>query len=356
MRKFNVFALLVATLALVTACSNNKANEIDNGAPQNISLKLEQPKPRAIEDPVTAGAVGYQTVTLYYWKDAAGTTASTSIPSRTLSADEISTATTSTDGLKISVPADVVSISMRANTTRVGETLDYAINKIQGLGADFKKLVPMSSPAVAPTTHPNITNAKMVELAPVPDVARLEVVGTITPQPNAEGTNAYKSVTVQEVYINNYKETKDATTLAKRTSDEDWTAHEATMSDKTGVQTGLAGGKAAGYQIFPATAVADEDKLPHVVIKVSYTLADDSVVNDRWITIINYKEGATSLAEFAQGKIYKLNLSALNGLFKTDNDGNHIDNTDPKPEQPKTDLYVSIAAYEWTTVDITPDI
>lgn len=346
---------------LVASCNNNdELDPISKGEDQTLSIKLSTPTlgTRAIEDPINEGVeADYETVTLYFWKDANKKIPADSRPSIQLSKNQISEA--KEKGTKINISTDVTSVSMTANTAKKEGKGDYSILKMQNLGSDFTKQIPMTSPTVEPSTSSSKPNAKEVELKPVPDLARIEVMGKITPKPNSKTKkSAYQSVIVEAVHLNNYKASSKASELTLKTDKEDWNNYEPLLHDKE--LTAIANKtKAAAYQFFPCkNERAEDDNLVHIVLKIKYTKNDESSsqVNNRWITISKYKEGLESLKEFKEGAIYKLDLASLNELFGTDDEGNIIDPTDPTPETPKTDLYVKVKAYSWTTHNITPDL
>lgn len=158
--------------------------------------------------------------------------------------------------------------------------------------------------------------------------------------------------------MNNYYPTAKASDVSFTASDGDWQNYEVSMHDVLTDEnrSNLADkSKAAAYQVFPAK---DADKLPHIIVEVSYVLNDvnSTEVSGRYLTIRKYKENTSFLTSFIGGKIYKLDLAALNSAFGTDDGGNPIDPTDPDPEAVKTDLYALITAYTWSVSDITPEL
>lgn len=347
--------LAVASLALVAAACSNDETPLQTGE-QVLTLRLADPAiARAIEAPVTAGAANFQDVTLKFWSDATGTTSAGQL---VLTAAQINDAKTAT-GTLVKMPANTLSVSMVANTSVAATD----ITGYQALGTDFMSKVPMTSPAVAPVAHATIATAKQVTLVPTPDMARIEISGTITPAVAEGKTSAYKSVTVEAVYVNNYKATKDAEPT-KLTATADWTSVPATMQDALADadRTALADkSKAVAYQLFPAeNTTAKPDNLPHIVLKIKYVLNGnpEKTVENRYITIKGYKKAGetAALTALASGTIYKLDLAALNDKFATDDSGNPVDPTDETPEAEKSDLYVMITPYTWTAVNITPDL
>lgn len=348
--------LAVASVALIAAACSNDESPLQAGE-QDLTLRLSDPViARAVEAPIAdQSAVNFQDVTLKFWSGANGTGTETPL---VLTAAQITAAKTP-EGAIVKMPAGTVSVSMVANTSVTATD----ITGYQALGADFLSKVPMTSPAVAPTTHTTIATAKEVTLVPVPDMARIEIAGSIVPTAPAGKTSAYKSVTVEAVYVNNYKATATATAPTKIEATGDWSAAYATTmrdfltdEDRTALTDKS---KASAFQVYPATAAADADNLPHIILKVKYVLntTPETTKENRYITIKGYKSDATTaLTAIEAGKIYKLDLASLNDSFGTDDSGNPIDPTDETPEADKTDLYVKITAYQWTAVNIIPDL
>lgn len=328
--------------AVVLASCNKEENVVPQAEPQSLNIKLNLPQTRAVEDPIATGtqAVVKDMIVYFYKADGGAATPA----SRSLTAAEI-TAATSTEGLKIVVNADVTQASMRANLSLAGGSDNAAVTLFQNLGANadgFTKSVPMTSPKAS------ITN-NAVTLVPVPDMARVEVLGKITP------VHGYESVKVNVVNLNNYYTTAKKTTLQKYENG-NWGTFEPLMKDAlTGGEVPT--GKAAAYQIFPSTTLVATH--PHVVLELTIKPKNGVEATKRYITITKYKDGTNALTSFEGGKIYKLNLSSLNHLFTTDDgtdNGNPVDPTDNEPELEKADLTINVTTYEWTSKDITPDI
>lgn len=335
MKKMLFGMLAVAVLA---SC-NKEENVVPQAEPQSLNIKLNLPQTRAVEDPIATGteAVVKDMVVYFYKADGGAATPA----SRSLTTAEITEAT-GASGLKIVVNADVKKASMKANLSLASGSDNAAVTLFQALGTKFNNSVPMTSPQAEITGN-------AVTLVPVPDMARVEVSGKITP------VHGYESVKVNVVNLNNYYTTAKKTTLQKYMAG-NWNTFEATMKDD--LTTGeVPTGKAAAYQIFPSTNSVDTH--PHVVLELTIQPKGGAETAKRYITITKYKEGTNALTSFEGGKIYKLDLSSLNHLFTTDDgteNGNPVDPTDGEPELEKADLTIKVTTYEWTSQNITPDI
>lgn len=335
MKKMLFGMLAVAVLA---SC-NKEENVVPQAEPQSLNIKLNLPQTRAVEDPITTGtqAVVKDMIVYFYKTDGGAATPA----SRSLTTAEITEAT-GASGLKIVVNADVKKASMKANLSLASGSDNAAVTLFQNLGANFNNSVPMTSPQAD-----IVSNA--VTLVPVPDMARVEVLGKITP------VHGYESVKVNVVHLNNYYNTAQKATLQRYVSG-NWDTFEPLMKDD--LATGeVPTDKAAAYQIFPSTnSVATH---PHVVLELTIKPKGGAEATKRYITITKYKDGTNALTSFEGGKIYKLNLSSLNHLFTTDDgteNGNPVDPTDNEPELEKADLTINVTTYAWTSKDITPDI
>lgn len=359
MKNFKFFAL--ASVALFAACSNEE-NPVVEQNESTLALRLETPAlSRAIESPIGTEnddvAVNFKDVTLYFWTDANGTTAA-SPASMQLSTAQIEKAKES-DGTMIRVPANTLSVSMTANNS-----VD-PISVINYQGKNVLTEIPLSAPATQTVQHSTINNAKKVTLKPTLDMARIEVSGKIEAKENQKAPDgkkqAYKTLKVDAIYVNNYKETQGATGLKKFTKD-NWDSFEGKMYDEISAEnaTALANkSKAAAFQIFPTTYTAGQDNMSHIVLKISYEYNDYVKTTPKagtgYLTIKNFKAGNDYIS-FLAGTIYKMDLASLNDKFGTDDSGNPINPLDPDPEMDKTNLYLTIEAVKWTHKNITPDI
>ena len=290
------------------------------------------------------------------------------------------------DGYTQPVTHAVSTVSLVANgkiddNTNI-TTLQGKIIKTEGVqAADYDKVIPLAAEATPVDVSLNgDKTVYTVTLFPKPAVARLEVSGKIAPKDNADGKNAFKSITVEHVYINNYLSTRaDAKRYLCVTNGKNGFAAdpalEEAMNDEIKSGDDLtafeAGTKVAGYQLFPKSAKesATTELYDHVVlkIKIEYTEAalkakpELANMTERYITMIKFVDAKTSTAieNFLAGTVYKLDLKDLSDDFKTGDDGtpdpNNPDTPDPEPNQ-KKELVVKVKPYEWKAVNIKPDV
>lgn len=274
-----------------------------------------------------------------------------------------------TTGVKVAV----TKVAITGNGVVAGQP----ITQYQGLGDDFLKVVPLRGETtdVASNEAGGITTYS-VTLNPTPDLARLEVYGKIEPKAN-KGKNAFKSVTIEEVNINNYR-TKGGeagrTYIGANAGLNGFaSAVEASMMDA--IPAGKlddfgAGNVVAGYQLFPETAEElTADPLPtnfynHVVLKVTvkYDRAvAKNVKNDTYtgyITIVSFYDTTKGdLKGFQAGYVYKLNLAELSKEFKTGEDGDPETPVTPEPEpESNKKLNIKVNPYKWEAKNIKPDV
>ncbi len=248
-------------------------------------------------------------------------------------------------------------------------------------GKDLKEQIPLEAKATATqTTTANGQTVYSVTLKPVPHVARVEVFGKIEPKANGD-KQAFKSITVEHVYINNYLPTRAA---AKRhlcvTNGKDGFANDPALEDAmhnaisdTDLADFVAGKKVAGYQLFPikdgeATGTEFYD---HVILKIKIEYTDAALhakpelanMTERFVTMVKFVDATTAnnpaIASFEAGKIYKLNLKDLSDDFKTDGKGlpdpSNPDTPDPEPNAKRL-LNVKVESFTWTAVNIKPDV
>lgn len=245
---------------------------------------------------------------------------------------------------------------------------------------DLEKEIPLEAQATnTQTTTDGGKTVYTVTLTPKPHVARVEVFGKITPKPNATSQkNAFKSIKVEEVYINNYLDTRAATNriLCLTNGNNGFkTAPEGVMTDK--IEAGSLsdfeqGKKVAGYQLFPKSAneTVGVDFYDHVIIKIKIEYDPEAIklkpelanMTERYVTMIKFIDATapnTAIASFESGKIYKLDLKELSDDFKTKEDGtpdpNNPDTPDPEPNAQRL-LNVKVMPYTWTAVNIKPDV
>lgn len=366
MKILKMAAVSLAALTLFASCKDEPKKEISQ-----IRIRIADTELRALEAQIQDG----HQATI---EDVA-ISINNGVPT-TLTEEALAAAKTA-DGYIMNVKSVVTSVSMTA--TGVIED-DDEITEFQGLGTEFK--VPLTAETTdiqEEATETTITYVATLE--PKPELARLEVFGEIKPQPTEfqDGTskNAFKSITVNAVYMNNYLLTKAATsrymTPGNGTNDFDQatTPLKAQMMDEIaeGNQADFkTGAKAAAYQLFPLTEAENAVELAnlpkeffdHVILKVHIEY-DPAVVpqghpttEDGYITIVRFMETATTdLKGFQAGYIYKLDLNELSKDFKTNEDGTPDTPVTPDPEPAKKkQLKVLIKPYEWKAKNIKPDV
>ena len=266
-------------------------------------------------------------------------------------------------------------IATLQNVATVDATYDpaTAADKI----AIFSKKIPLigSTTEIGEPTTPAGTNDRVytATVKPTPDVARVEVCGKIEGKANGAGKNAFKSIEVEAVYMNNYLN-KKAEARYFTASDGDKAFATTPNPLKAEMNNEIADLKdkfeakqvAAAYQIFPTKD--GETDFDHIIlkVKVQYDLdVVNSVVNNRtqeyeegYVTIVKYKEktAKSDIAKFEAGKIYKLDLADLSEHFKTKDDGTPDTPVTPDPEHDGSNkLTVFVKSYEWKAINIIPD-
>ncbi len=275
-----------------------------------------------------------------------------------------------TTGVKVAV----TKVAITGNGVVTGQP----ITKYQGLGADFLKVVPLKGETteVASTEAGGITTYS-VTLNPTPDLARLEVFGKIEPKANDDGKNAFKSVTIEEVNMNNYrtKGGEAARTYIKANPALTGFASDVEASMKDVIPAAKlddfgAGNVVAGYQLFPETKdeltanPLPKDFYNHVILKVTVkydTKVAKNVKNDTYtgyITIISFYNAAKGdLKGFEAGYVYKLDLAELADQFKTGKDGDPETPVTPEPEpESNKKLNIKVNPYKWEAKNIKPDV
>ena len=232
----------IAMMAFALFSCNNKKNEPKNEVAQ-LSIRINDAQLRAMMDPAETDAQTLITDNVVLTLDNG--------EQITLNADEIAQAK-GTDGYKKPVTEVVKTVSLVANG-KITNTTD--ITTLQD--KKIKTEVPLSAPAknVTTTVKDGMTTY-FVELSPVPAVARLEVFGKITPKDNNEGKNAFESITVEHVYVNNYLSTIAGTRHMCVTNGKDGFAADPALQDAMNdeiknaeLNDFVAGDKVAGYQI-----------------------------------------------------------------------------------------------------------
>ena len=291
----------------------------------------------------------------------------------TLTDTELADAKNLSKGYQKDIDYVVNTVALTANAT-VSETTE--IKTLQK--ADLKK-VALEAPATkVKATSDGQKTIYTVTLEPKPVVARLEVGGKISPKPNGD-KQAFKSITVEHVYINNYLSTRNGDRYMNVTNGEnDFAATPALVAEMNDAIEAADKDafekieKVAGYQIFPVkkgeTATKPE-YFDHVILKLNIEYTPEALAADktlaqkttRFVTIARFMMAATGDldAGFQAGVIYKLDLNELSKDFNTTPEGtpdpNNPDTPDPEPNQ-KKQLVVKVKPYTWTSQNIKPDV
>lgn len=267
----------------------------------------------------------------------------------------------------------VNTVSLTANGT-----IDNTTNITSLQGKNLKTEIALAAPAT-PVEVSTVGEKTVytVTLEPKPAVARLEVAGKIKGQPNKAGVNAFKEITVEKVYVNNYLSTIAGDRHMNVTNGKDGfaAATEAAMEDEIPAAKKEAFEKmdeVAGYYLFPKkakeTPVAP-DYFDHVILKLNIEYTPEAIALDptleqkkaRFVTIARFMiaEEKDLDGGFLAGTIYKLDLNELSKDFKTGDDGKpdpeNPDTPDPEPNQ-KKQLVVKVKPYTWKAQNIKPNI
>ena len=359
----------IALMAFALFSCNNKKNE-PKCEDAVLSLRLNDSELRAIEDAIPDKAKTEITkdVTIKLFPSGREIT---------LTETQIKEAKDLTKGTNITVGEVVTHVSIvKANAEITNAT---EITAWQGKQATFGTEIPLTAPKTQ-VTDGTVAGSKdivyNVELQPVPAFARVEVAGDIEAGLNGAGIpkntknqSAYKSIKVEQVYINNYLPTRAGDRVycagkagkfvtAPHANMCDVIADQATPKDKT---------KVAGYQLFPIKeneAVSEHGFYDHIILRLTVTY-DTEVAKGypaepqtRYVTMVKFfVTNPNDLTSFAAGTIYKLALEELTKDFATDDNGNPTGPDTPDPEQDgKHILNVKVKAYEWKAVNIKPDV
>ena len=317
---------MLLTVAATTSCVYNTP-----GGDEELTLliKFSPTHPfRAIEDGAQQNSyeVGtYKPIALFFY-DAQGNPTE---PYRVELKDQADIdKAMSADGYEIKVREAVRKVSAVAGRDGVLKPADLGnllIYELQTLGGadnatkSFLHSVPYVAPQaeVQPRTFPGSPNKLIVELQPVPNVARLEISGSIEiPQesqqkiadeivakrmiPYSKDATKYSYVaspcelpiryitdfTIRGIYVNNYKEKVGATNEERNFLDsakydlgtQVWTGHRAEMHTLFGelneaddYAKKMTAGKVDAYQIYPGSAT-DPEALDHIIVEVEYKL------------------------------------------------------------------------------------
>lgn len=373
MNKVRTLAIALMALTLF-ACKKQEPKQTEDAI---LSLRIDDAELRAIEGQIDNGTT--TTITKDVKVILNGGTGRT----YTLTPAQITAAKTQPNGCRLEVSEVVTSVTLIANAEVTDAT---NITDWQGKGGDaFKKEIPLTATTstITTTTEGDKTVYK-AELTPVPPFARLEVFGKITPVKN-ETTNkcAFESIEVKEVTINNYLETRNATTRyftdhnTTLNGFADTPARKAAMMDAISDKTAFeAGTKAAAYQLFPKKTTGEKaDVSDHVILKLAIKYSTDAIAKGfpageqiRYVTIKKFKTDAkvsgkppvnVPALRFNVGTIYKLDLKGLNDHFKTNEDGtpdpSNPDTTEPESKG-KKELQLIVKPCTWTSQNILPEL
>ena len=365
MKYMKMAAIAMMALALFS-CKKDEPKKAEAAA---LTIRLNDSQLRALEGAIAGGSE--TTIT----KDVTIKL----LPSGRLidlTSTQISEAKT-TDGTRIPVGEVVEKVSIvKANAEITDNT---AITDWQGKATTFATEIPLTAPETAVTPSVEGKNTiYTVELQPVPAFARVEVAGDIMAgnggafPKNSADKSAYKSIKVEQVYINNYLNTRNATkrTFCAGKGGKFVTEPHANMCDKIeeGQQADFKAKKVvAGYQLFPikeneeATAEGFYD---HIILRLTVEYNTDvakgypTTPQTRYVTMVKFYETTPKdITSFESGKIYKLGLEELTKDFTTDDNGNPTGPDTPDPEQDgKHFLVVKVKPYKWTAVNIKPDV
>lgn len=315
---------MLLTVAATTSCVYNTP-----GGDEELTLliKFSPTHPfRAIEDGAQQNSyeVGtYKPIALFFY-DAQGNPTE---PYRVELKDQADIdKAMSADGYEIKVREAVRKVSAVAGRDGVLKPADLGnllIYELQTLGGadnatkSFLHSVPYVAPQAEVQPFPGSPNKLIVELQPVPNVARLEISGSIEiPQesqqkiadeivakrmiPYSKDATKYSYVaspcelpiryitdfTIRGIYVNNYKEKVGATNEERNFLDsakydlgtQVWTGHRAEMHTLFGelneaddYAKKMTAGKVDAYQIYPGSA-ANPEALDHVIVEVEYKL------------------------------------------------------------------------------------
>ncbi len=364
MKYMKMAAIALMALALFSCKKDEPKNEV-----AQLSIRINDAELRAMMDPANTGDQTFITKDVVLTLDDG-----TQI---TLTDEEIEKAK-SADGYKRPVTEVVKTVSLVANG-KITNTTD--ITTLQD--KKIKTEVPLSAPAknVTTTVKDGMTTY-FVELSPVPAVARLEVAGKIKGQENATThKNAFKDISVEQVFVNNYLSTIAGARYMCVTNGENGFAAAPAPQPQTQMNDAIAADvkaafegktKVAGYYLFPkktSESASAPNYFDHVILKIKITYTPEALAadptlaqrTDRYVTIARFMKDATGDLDsgFLAGMIYKLDLKELNKNFNTKEDGtpdpDNPDTPDPEPTASKQ-LVVKVNPFTWTAQNIKPDI
>lgn len=360
-------AIAMMALALFSC---NKKDEPKKAEASALSIHISDAQLRAIEGAIADGTETTITKEVTIKLFPSGRTID-------LTDDQITKAK-STTGTEITVGEVVTHVSIVKANAEITDATE--ITAWQGKQATFGTEIPLTAPKTQVTEGVGANGIDVlysVELQLVPAFARVEVAGDIMAglsnaglPKNAAGKTAYKSIKVEQVYINNYLLTRNAgnrTYIAGKAGKFETDPHE-NMCDVIANQDDFKAKKVvAGYQLFPIKeneGATTEGFYDHVILRL--TVEYDTAVakgypataQTRYVTMVRFmKENTGDLTSFAAGTIYKLGLEELTKDFTTDDEGNPTGPDTPNPEQEgKMLLNVKVKPYTWTAQNIKPDV
>ena len=193
-----------------------------------------------------------------------------------------------------------------------------------------------------------------------------------------------EEITAEEVYVNNFKNTRTANELVYHKGDgiNGWEEAAQQNYGTDGAYSHMwdlykltETSHAAGYNLFPQSAKSNEleavkKEMPHIVLKLKMTQNENP--STRWLTIRSFfdkKVPQSRISSFDAGSVYRLNLDAItlnrftvsltvsaNGGKPTKPEIIDPDPTDPMPEPVKIDLSVGLEILDWNYIDVTPEL
>ncbi|MGL5637358.1 MAG: hypothetical protein ACRDD0_10780 [Bacteroidales bacterium] len=196
---------------------------------------------------------------------------------------------------------------------------------------------------------------------------------------------AGETIKVQEVYVNNIKNTRDTSGLTYFKGDgiDDWEEVAKTAYGETGIFSNMwdeylldnGNKKVAGYNLFPQSVstndlTAVKEGMPHIILKLA--VIQGGITSPRWLTMRSFFEvnkNINRIIDFKAGHVYSLNLKhislsrfTVSLQVSADNGGPtepeivDPDPTDPMPEAVDVDLEVGLEILDWEYVDVAPEL
>lgn len=261
--------------------------------------------------------------------------------------------------------AKVIAYGFKAASAPAGFDLSNydgtkVINNLQGEFADVPFFNVSSGSYTA--TEINKDNATQWKTTTniSPYFARFEITGA------PKAGSGINSISVSEVYINNFNATHGASALTAYVGNGAHFIFDASHNI-TGTTGGGSGSDEGDWGTNPYTSSGAASKMydnytssmyhgynlyaqssmPQVVLKVSVT-TDNSNTFTGFVTIGGFKDATnTAVSAIEIGKLYKLGL----GEFTI-----NISDVDPEPNHETADLHMTITVTDWEEVEITPNM